>query len=353
MLALGACACLAGPGGAAAQDEPVEDAAGTDASGDGSAEATSEGGDQAEPEQAEPVPPEPPPFSQPTLDPARLAQALAAGERVFNNNCAPCHGRRGDGRGPAARFLRIRPRNFTTGAYKYRTTPSGALPTDADILRTVRRGIPGTEMPRWAGRLPDSDLRAVVQYIKTFSPRFATEEMQAAIPMPTTTPRFDASSVQRGRMLYVLMRCWTCHGATGRGDGAAVATMVDDEHLPIVPQNFTRGEWRSGGRPLDVFRTFTTGINGTPMPSFDEALLVGRDAFTNLDSYVSVTTAEERAGLREFLSRLPTTEEIWGLGEDERRAGGTQLRWDLVAYVMALPSGAAIHWLTGNPYATR
>lgn len=305
--------------------------------------------DEYEEEEFEPPPP---PFVQPTLDPAHAAIALTTGERVYRSYCATCHGRTGNGRGPSARFLRVPPRNFRTGAYKFRTTPSGSLPTDADILRTIRRGVPGTEMPRWAGRLPDSELRAVTQYIKMFSPRFGDEEIMNPIPMPTTTPAFDEGTAARGRMLYVLMRCWTCHGINGDGDGTAADTLRDDSGREIAAQDFTSEPLRSGGRPLDVFRTFTTGVNGTPMPSFDEALLVGRDAFEDLGDYATVTSDEERVELRAFIDRLPLTDEIWELSEAERRAWASQLRWDLVGYVMGLRSSGPLGYIGTDPYAT-
>ena len=52
----------------------------------------------------------------------------------------------GDGEGPAAKFLDPRPRDFTLGTFKFRTTQSGELPTNEDLFRTVSRGLPGTAM---------------------------------------------------------------------------------------------------------------------------------------------------------------------------------------------------------------
>ena len=207
-------------------------------------------------------------------------------------------------------------------------------------------------MPAWAGRLPDSDLRAVTQYIKLFSPRFGTEEVQPAIPMPTTVPEFDDEAVSRGRMLYVLMRCWTCHGIRGDGNGPAAGTLRDDAGRPIAAQDFTTEPLRSGGTALDVFRTFTTGLNGTPMPSYDEALLAGRDVFVDLGDYATVTTPAEQAELRAFIDRLPLTDEIWALSDEDRRAWAAQLRWDLVGFVMSLRSDDPFRYLFMDPYLT-
>ena len=74
---------------------------------------------------------------------------LERGRSIYLRACAPCHGIRGDGKGPAAQGFDPAPRNFRQGTYKFRTTVSGALPLDKDLERTVREGVPGTEMPRW------------------------------------------------------------------------------------------------------------------------------------------------------------------------------------------------------------
>ncbi len=69
------------------------------------------------------------------------------GEIVYTQNCVGCHGVKGDGNGPSAAFLTSqRPRNFTFGVFKFKHT-DGPLPTDADLLRTITRGVRGTAMP--------------------------------------------------------------------------------------------------------------------------------------------------------------------------------------------------------------
>ena len=70
--------------------------------------------------------------------------ALEAGKKVYEQHCIQCHGEKGDGQGPAAVHLQPRPRDFTSGKFKLRTTPSGALPTDDDLKRVVRMGMPYT-----------------------------------------------------------------------------------------------------------------------------------------------------------------------------------------------------------------
>ena len=90
---------------------------------------------------------------------------------LYNRHCAACHGTEGDGQGPAAYLLSPKPRDFTSGTYKFRSTPSGSPPTDRDLLRTLKRGVPGTAMPMWE-RLPENDQVALVEFLKSFSDIF-------------------------------------------------------------------------------------------------------------------------------------------------------------------------------------
>src|SRR5438874_204311 len=69
------------------------------------------------------------------------ADLVARGEEEYAEHCIGCHGAKGDGNGLAATFLFPRPRDFTIGAFKFRSTPSGSLPTDGDLFRTVTRGV--------------------------------------------------------------------------------------------------------------------------------------------------------------------------------------------------------------------
>src|SRR4051812_9412553 len=74
---------------------------------------------------------------------APLASHAADTADLYQARCAVCHGVAGQGDGPAAALLTPAPRDFTTGVYKFRSTPSGTLPTEADVLRTITRGLPG------------------------------------------------------------------------------------------------------------------------------------------------------------------------------------------------------------------
>jgi mono/diheme cytochrome c family protein len=194
------------------------------------------------------------------------------GKSLYMANCSQCHGEKGDGEGYAAPHLRPRPRNFTTGKFKVRTTPNGALPTDQDLTNVIRRGMPYTSMPAWPA-LSDADVAELVKYIKTFSPEFAKpENAPKPIDLPSA-PRATKETAEQGKKLFEDNGCIRCHGSLGRGDGPSAPTLTDDWGRPIrvadLAQNWT---FRGGNTREDIFRTMSTGFNGTPMPSFADAL---------------------------------------------------------------------------------
>jgi cytochrome c oxidase cbb3-type subunit I/II len=200
----------------------------------------------------------------------RTEAQVERGRAVYGRRCAGCHGARGDGNGPMATFLDPRPRNFTLGSFKFRTTPSGSLPTDGDLYRTLTRGLRGTAMPTWH-ELPEKDRLAVIAYVKTFSPRWKDDTPEPPIVI-AEPPRPTPDLLARGRALYVQAKCAECHGDGGRGDGPSAAQLRDDSKFPIRPTDFTRGQFKGGGDVRDVYRTMTTGLDGTPMPSFADSM---------------------------------------------------------------------------------
>ncbi len=196
----------------------------------------------------------------------------AAGKALYEKYCVQCHGERGDGRGIAAPRMKPRPRDFTSGKFKIRTTPSGALPTRADLARIIRVGMPYTTMPAWPN-FTEQELESLIDYLETFNPDFGNPERvptPIAIPEP---PPMTPESVEAGRGIYEQLGCAGCHGQLGRGDGPSAPTLRDDWGQHIFPADLTK-PWTFRGGPTrrDIFRAFSTGLNGTPMPSYAESL---------------------------------------------------------------------------------
>ncbi|MDD2701343.1 MAG: cbb3-type cytochrome c oxidase subunit I [Sideroxydans sp.] len=201
----------------------------------------------------------------------RTQDILPRGKQVYLRRCVGCHGEKGDGNGPSARFLNPKPRDFTSGVFKFRSTAGGAdsLPSDEDLFVTVTHGLWGTAMPPWYS-IPAQERLAVIQYIKTFSPVWKNSTPAAAIDIPEEPP-VTLASIARGKAQFEGV-CAACHGMTGQGDGVPPGTFSDNWGHPVNPANFTLPAGAPGGVKLGhdgrhIFKTIMTGVGGTPMPA--------------------------------------------------------------------------------------
>jgi mono/diheme cytochrome c family protein len=254
----------------------------------------------------------------------RLALA-AEGEALYQRHCASCHGAKGDGEGVSAQFLKHPPRNFTTGTYKFRTTPSGSLALRADLLRTLRVGIPGTSMPGWGKELSARDLERLAARLESFSPRYEEEDPEEAITVPKA-PEMNAELAKEGRALYLVMGCDNCHGQTGKGDGPSRA-LKDEAGKPMLATDFTRGVFKSGYQDEDIYRSISTGLAGTPMPSYFDAVLLDRDT---LATSAKRFKGDDAKRIADYAAGQPEAAPESGDAVAERR------RWALVAYLRSL-----------------
>ena len=222
---------------------------------------------------------------------------LGNGKKVYFSKCVWCHGVEGAGDGPGADRLWPRPRDFRQGTFKVRHTFSGELPLLEDLFQTVTHGLPGSAMPPWDGILDERQRRDVVAFVafELIQDRSFTDEefeyitmleLDTLEPIPTSP-----ESIEQGKAVFDRLRCAECHGQEGRGDGNPF-NLKDDWGFPIQPANFRkcwnfRGSRQDPYNAKNIFRTFSTGLNGTPMPSFAEN-----------------TTIEERWKLSNFVNSL-------------------------------------------------
>lgn len=85
------------------------------------------------------------------------ADARARGGRLFHENCALCHGERGDGRGARREGLTSAPRDFTDPRWRASTSPRR-------VFFAIREGLRGTPMPAWKA-LSERDGWEITAYV--------------------------------------------------------------------------------------------------------------------------------------------------------------------------------------------
>lgn len=228
-------------------------------------------------------------------------ETVLAGQRLFQEECAKCHGPVGDGNG---RWIDARrsARDFTRGAFKF--TSTGGIPTRDDLARIIRNGIPQSLMGDFSN-LTEPQIQSLVQYIVFIGTRGVTELkliagaknaeeltqelikeeiLSAAKPWETAkdrvikpgSPRPEESPaiLAEGKALFLSERakCYDCHGQNGEGDGPGGQDIQDDWGNPMEPANLTLKEYRGGKRPIDIYYRIAGGLPGTPMPAMGKVL---------------------------------------------------------------------------------
>ena len=195
------------------------------------------------------------------------AEAMRRGKDIYLAQCAVCHGIEGDGQGFLGEGFQVKPRDFTRGTYKFRSTHNGEFPSITDIERTIRVGVPGTTMPGWSQFLSEDQVRDVARYLIVFSESlqdsWKEQEVPVAIEIPPVPENLE-TLVEQGRREYVAKQCAPCHGATGVGDGATSQDLRDSwghphqSHRPepqvVLPQRpHSRGSLPFLGRRFERF----------------------------------------------------------------------------------------------------
>lgn len=191
--------------------------------------------------------------------------APAGPQQTYEKRCAWCHGWEGAGDGPATDFLNPRPRDFTSGIYKYKTSPYDSFfPRDEDLLRTIKDGLPGTSMPAWGDMLSEKEMRDLVTYIKAFA-GMEGEKVDKKVEVGKQVSSSE-ESINKGKELFQ-DRCSECHGEVGRGN--TTKSLKTDWGDKIWPRNLTKPwTYRWGSDAEAIYTRISTGIPGTPMPSF-------------------------------------------------------------------------------------
>ena len=154
-------------------------------------------------------------------------RAESAGRAAYTGSCSECHGADGKGNGV-----------FGTQTYPPATdlTSKDAKElTDSQTFWIIKNGLSFTGMPGFASQYNDSDIWAMVTYVR---------QLQSGQASPPSVPKTtnaqimlanpNGSAAQRGAAVYFAQGCADCHGATGnassglglRGGGREAAQAI-------------------------------------------------------------------------------------------------------------------------------
>ena len=213
---------------------------------------------------------------------AALAGALAApavdGAALYDRFCLPCHGAFGDGQGPAAPWLWPRPRDFSSGNYKWRSTTLTSPPTDDDLRTAISYGVAGTSMHPFGQSLTTGEIDALIAVLKSFSPdSFDAARLDAARAVVVgAAPVVDEALIARGQTLFASLGCNSCHGKAAKGNGMAAKYLLDPDGNPGGPYDLTNEPLRRPRAIADgltaIYTSVSTGLAGTAMVGFAGAV---------------------------------------------------------------------------------
>jgi mono/diheme cytochrome c family protein len=167
---------------------------------------------------------------------AATPASLAAGKKSFDVNCAPCHGNRAQGAERAGVLISIiqeqggkQPPDLTDDKWDHGST-------DGDIYTVIKKGVPPTMMAGWDGRIPDTEIWSIVNYLRAL----AAHSDVAVVPASAAAPVISRKTLELAD--YVQMPI------TGEPGG-------ENTRGELARVNFLRDE--PGGR-----RFFVNDLNG-------------------------------------------------------------------------------------------
>lgn len=171
-----------------------------------------------------------------------------------------------------------------------------------------------------AKRLMDDARGEIPSMVEEISTELKEAWTTAELPETATVPKVPRTpptrkSIDHGRDLFLSKvqgkktECAECHGLQGRGDGPntekfwpMVGPVVgvsperkyEDPGLhdiwghPQKPRDLTRGVYRGGRRPIDLYRRVYNGINGTQMPGFGGTILTDEEIWDVVNYVLSI-----------------------------------------------------------------
>lgn len=160
--------------------------------------------------------------------------------RLFEINCAHCHGSAGRGDGPVAPYLSQPSADLRA--------PSVQAKSEAALYAVVTSGLGA--MPPFQGELAADERWALVAWITSLNGQTSERSLRGA-----------PEAAQQGQLLYATY-CLACHGPAGRGNGPSSAAMNPK------PADLAADRPQRSDSFEAIVRTISTGIEGTAMPGF-------------------------------------------------------------------------------------
>jgi len=170
--------------------------------------------------------------SEAALELPRRPIDVAAGARLFETNCASCHGPHGMGDGPLSATLNPKPPAIGAAATMAAVSP-------AMMFRKISVGVLGTAMVGFSSKLTPEQRWDIVMYLGSL--------------------RSSPQEVADGEGLYA-QGCVECHGVTGLGDGTVARS------LSKVPPELGSFAWQAERSDSQLAVAVSAGIPGRPMP---------------------------------------------------------------------------------------
>ena len=114
-------------------------------------------------------------------------ESLGVGKRAYDTNCAACHGNMAQGAARAGIAISIiaeqggkQPPDLTDSQWDHGST-------DGEIFTAIKKGVPPSMMAGWEGRLSDTEIWSVVNYLRAVAANKSVTV--AAAPASDTKPK--------------------------------------------------------------------------------------------------------------------------------------------------------------------
>ena len=96
--------------------------------------------------------------------PKKTSELLSQGKKIYGQTCAPCHGTKGDGKGPAGAVLKPAPTDFTKPPKEWPATKGNP----EKIFEVITKGIPDSAMVPWT-QYSEKERWGLTYYVMEFA----------------------------------------------------------------------------------------------------------------------------------------------------------------------------------------